>query len=238
MNLNELYKNADYKNKGGCLFNKDCMEIMSKMDDNSVDLVLTDIPYGEVNRDDNGLRKLNKEVADIMTFNLEIFVEECFRISKSTVIIFCGKEQFSLIHNQLNEKQKKKKGTVRQLIWRKTNPSPMNGQYIYLSGIENAVWFKKKGGTFNAHCKNSVFDFPCGRSKLHPTEKNHKLLQQLMIDNSNEGNIVFDPCSGSGSHLFVARENNRKFFGCELSKEYFDINVNRLEEQDILLKNN
>lgn len=45
-------------------------------------------------------------------------------------------------------------------IWRKTNPSPMNGQHIYLSGIENAVWFKKRGGVFNAHCKNTVFDYP------------------------------------------------------------------------------
>lgn len=47
----------------------------------------------------------------------------------------------------------------------------MNGQYIYLSGIENAVWFKKRGGVFNARCKNTVFDFPCGKSKFHPTEK-------------------------------------------------------------------
>lgn len=38
----------------------------------------------------------------------------------------------------------------------------MNGQHIYLSGIENAVWFKKRGGTFNAHCKNTVFEYPCG----------------------------------------------------------------------------
>ena len=53
-----------------------------------------------------------------------------------------------------DEKKKKKLGTVRHLVWEKTNPSPMNGQYIYLSGIENAVWFKKKGATFNAHCKN------------------------------------------------------------------------------------
>lgn len=63
----------------------------------------------------------------------------------------------SEIHKFFSEKQKKGKGTVRQLVWKKTNPSPMNGQNIYLSGIENAVWFKKRGGTFNAHCKNTVF---------------------------------------------------------------------------------
>lgn len=104
----------------------------------------------------------------------------------------------------------------------------MNGQHIYLSGIENAVWFKKRGGTFNAHCKNTVFIYPCGRSKLHPTEKNHDLLKELILDNSNEGNIVFDPCAGSGSHLLVAKENNRQWLGVELNREYFNIASERV----------
>lgn len=141
------------------------------MESDSVNLTLTDIPYGVVSRDDNGLRNLDKENADIMTFELKDFLPEVYRITSGTIIIFCSKEQISEIYEFFNEKQKKKLGTVRQLIWEKTNPSPMNGQYIYLSGIENAVWFKKKGAVFNAHCKNPVFKYSCGRSKLHPTEK-------------------------------------------------------------------
>lgn len=109
------------------------------------------------------------------------------------------------------------------------NPSPMNGQSIYLSGIENAVWFKKRGGTFNAHCKNTVFDYPCGRSKIHPTEKNHDLLKELIIDNSNEGDIVFDPCCGSGSHCLVAKENNRQYIGIELNAEWYKIAKERAD---------
>lgn len=147
------------------------MEYLKTTNDDIFDLTLTDIPYGEVNRADNGLRSLDKSLADKMVFNIQEFLEEIYRTTKSTIIIFCGKEQLSEIHAFFSEKQKKKLGTVRQLIWEKTNPSPMNGQYIYISGIENAVWFKKKGGTFNAHCKNTVFRHPCGRSKLHPTEK-------------------------------------------------------------------
>lgn len=67
------------------------------------------------------------------------------------------------------------------MVWQKTNPSPMNGQYIYLSGIEDAIWFKNKGSVFNARCKNTVFKHPCGRSKLHPTEKNHNLIKELIL---------------------------------------------------------
>lgn len=198
------------------------------LEDNSVNLTLTDIPYGEVNRDSNGLRVLDKENADITTFNLQEFLPEVYRVTKGTVIIFCGQSQLSEIKNFFQEKQDKHCGTVRQLIWKKTNPSPMNGQYIYLSGIENAIWFKKRGGVFNAKCKNTVFEYSCGRSKLHPTEKNHDLLKELILDNSNENDIVFDPCCGSGSHLLVAKENNRQFLGVELTDEYYKVAVDRL----------
>ena len=208
--------------------NDDCMDYMKTMEDGCVHLTLTDIPYGVVNRDSNGLRNLNKEEADVMTFELNDFLSEVYRVTSGTIIIFCSKEQISEIYKFFDEKQKKKLGTVRHLVWEKTNPSPMNGQYIYLSGIENAVWFKKKGGTFNAHCKNPVFKYACGRSKLHPTEKNHDLLKELILDNSNEGDIVFDPCSGSGSHLLVAKENNRQWLGVELNREYFNIASERV----------
>ena len=176
-----------------------------------------------VNRDSNGLRVLDKGVADVLTFDLETFLDELYRITKGSIIIFCGVNQVSDIYKFFADKQKHNKGTVRQLVWKKTNPSPMNGQHIYLSGIENAIWFKKRGGVFNAHCKNTVFEYPCGRSKLHPTEKNHGLLKELILDNSNVGDIVFDPCAGSGAHLLCAKELGRNYIGCELNKEYFDV---------------
>ena len=211
------------------LLQGDCMELMNNIPNESIDLVLTDIPYNVVNREDNGLRKLDKENADILTFDLINFLEQLYDKTKSTIIIFCGKEQVSIIHSYFNDKQKKGKGTVRQLIWEKSNPSPMNGQHIYLSGVENAIWFKKRSGTFNAHCKNTVFKYPIGRSKLHPTEKNHLLLQELILDNSNENDLILDPCMGSGSTGVVALQNNRNFLGIELNQNYFEIAKNRLK---------
>lgn len=120
-------------------------------------------------------------------------------------------------------------GTCRPIVWQKSNPSPMNGEYVYLSGVEFAVWFKKKGSkVFNARCKNVVFKHPNGTSKFHPTEKNHELLKELILDNTNEGDTVFDPCMGSGSHLLVALENNRKAVGIEINDNYFVIANERL----------
>ena len=205
----------------------DCIEEMAKMADNSVDFTLTDIPYAEVNRSDNGLRKLDKESADILTFDLHTFLKEVYRVTKNNICIFCGREQFSDIYKFFTSIDGG--GTCRPIVWQKTNPSPMNGQYVYLSGVEFAVWFKKKGSkVFNARCKNVVFKHPNGTSKYHPTEKNHALLQELILDNTNENDIVFDPCMGSGSHLLVALENNRKAVGIELNDKYFTIASERL----------
>lgn len=238
----------------------DCLELMKEIPDKSIDMILCDLPYGTtackwdsrlpldvlwggvfdvtltdipydmVNRADNGLRNLNKDKADIITFNLNNFLDEIYRLTSGSIIIFCGVNQVSQIYNYFADKQNNKQGTTRQLIWKKTNPSPMNGQHIYLSGIENAIWFKKRGATFNAHCKNTVFEFPSGRSKIHPTEKNHELLKDLILDNSNEGDIIFDPCAGSLAHCLVAKENGRRYVGCELNKEYFDSGVERLNK--------
>lgn len=211
------------------IYNTDCIEFMKAMGDKLVNLTLTDIPYDVVNRSDEGLRKLDKSLADVMQFDLDTFIKEVYRITSGTIIMFCGREQFFTIYKFYADKQAKHLGTVRTLIWEKTNPSPMNGQYIYLSGIEIAVWFKKKGGTFNANYKNTVFKYPSGSSKLHPTEKNHYLLKELILDNSNENDLIFDPCCGSGAHCFVAKAINRNYIGCELNTEYYNKAIKRLK---------
>lgn len=205
----------------------DCLKLMEFIPDNSVDFTLTDIPYGEVNRKSNGLRNLDKDKADVLTFDLDTFLESVYRVTKNSICIFCGREQFSQIYNFFAQK----KGTVRPIVWEKSNPSPMNGQHIYLSGVEFAVWFKKSGANvFNAHCKNTVFKYPCGRSKLHPTEKNHNLIKELILDNSNENDIVFDPCLGSGTTAVCSVELNRHYIGFELDPQYYDIACKRLDE--------
>jgi DNA modification methylase len=232
MNFNDMfqYKDLDMfycENEKGVLINEDCMKVLKNLDDNCVNLTLTDIPYDGINKsnDAGGLRKLKKGKADEITFDLYNFIEECYRVTNNTMIIFCGQTQFSNIFGYFIDKMNNEKAkiSVRQLVWAKTNPSPMNGQFMYLSGCENAVWVKKKGSPFNAHCKSNVLSFPCGRSKLHPTMKNLALIEDLIKDNSNENDIVFDPCAGSSSILYVAKNLNRKYLGVELDNEFFNI---------------
>ena len=51
-----------------------------------------------------------------------------------------------------------------------------------------------------------------------------------MLGNSNEGDIIFDPCAGSGVTAQVAIENNRKYICCELDKEIYDKSLKYLKE--------
>lgn len=209
------------------IYNEDCMIGLKEMVDSSVDTILTDIPYNVVNRESNGLRKLDKDKADVMTVNLDDLLGEMYRVSKGQIIIFCGKEQFSEIFEYFTGK----KGTTRMLVWEKTNPSPMNGQHIYLSGVEVAVWFKPRGRkVFNPHCKNTVFKHSNGSRKIHPTQKNVKLFEELILDNTNEGETVLDPFMGSGTTAIACTNTNRNYIGFELDKEYYEKAIERIEK--------
>lgn len=165
------------------LYNNDCLKIMKQFDDKSIELCVTDIPYGEVNRKSNGLRNLDKHKADEVTFSLSDFLSELNRIIFGSIYIFCGTGQVSEIRKTLI----KYGFSTRLIIWEKTNPSPMNGQHIWLSGVECCVYGKRKGAVFNGHCNNTVLRFPCGRNKLHPTQKPLDLIKQLIEFSSNKG---------------------------------------------------
>lgn len=211
------------------LYNGDCLETEIP----KCRLLLTDIPYGKVNRSSNGLRNLDKEKADNETFELNKFLNHIYD-SADIFVIFCGNEQYSEIYDFFNKKHKNKKGSVRQLIWAKSNPSPMNGEYVYLSGTENAVWFKKRGtGKLNTKCKKNWIVAPTGSSKYHPTEKNHKLLKEIILDNTSKKDLVVDTCMGSGSTGMMAKELDRNFIGIELDKKYFDIAKERIENHKV-----
>lgn len=206
------------------LVNEDCIEAMSKLSDKSIDLTVTDIPYGEVNRKSAGLRNLDKDKADVVNFNLPNLVDELCRLTKGSIYIFCGINQVSTIRETMT----KNKMSTRLCIWEKTNPSPMNGDKIWLSGIEACVFGKFSKATFNEHCKNTVFRYPCGRNKIHPTQKPEELIERLVLASSNIGDLVLDPFSGSGTTAVVCKKTNRNFIGFELDKEYYDKAVDRI----------
>lgn len=200
-------------------YNLDCNIGMQLMKEQGLiaDCLLTDIPYGEINRSSNGLRQLDKREADEETFSLGDFLENAERVVRGVFIIFCGTEQVSEIRKFFVEHD----CTTRLLIWEKTNPSPMNGDKFYLSGVECAVYAKRSGATFNGFCKNTVFRKPTVQSDIHPTMKPLSLWYELLRDNTNEGQLVLDTCMGSFTTAIACHKLSRHWIGFELNKEFY-----------------
>jgi site-specific DNA-methyltransferase (adenine-specific) len=75
---------------------------------------------------------------------------------------------------------------------------------------------------------------PQPREKIHgkhPTQKPLKLLERILLASTNEGDIVLDPFNGSGSTGVVALRLGRKYIGIEMSQEYLDLTIKRLEDE-------
>ena len=205
----------------------DCMELMQRMPDLSVELTLADIPYGEVSRVSGGLRNLNRGKADEITFSLSGWLSETVRITSGSVYVFCGIEQVSELRAGLVNSG----FSTRLCIWEKTNPSPMNGKHIWLSGVECCVFGKRPGSVFNLHCKNTVWRYPSVRSKDHPTQKPLALMEYLISASTNPRDRVLDSCMGSGTTGVAAVRTGRRFIGMELDKGYFKIAQDRINAE-------
>lgn len=204
------------------VINDNCMNIMYNIPTYSFDHIITDIPYSVINRDNNGLRNFNKKNADELTFNLDLFLSQLIRITKNKIFIFCSSEQVSSIFSHFNAN-----GLYSHLaIWEKSNPSPINGQYLWLSGVECCVIGEKNRTIF----KPPLWKFSSGKSKIHPTEKPLSLMEFIINNYTYHNDLIYDPCFGSGSTLVAAKKNNRRYFGTEISKDYFNITQERLEK--------
>lgn len=101
-------------------------------------------------------------------------------------------------------------------VERKMQVNPRNGKKYEKGTIPTCVWEK------NNHTTSADF---CG---WHPTTKNIELLQRMVRAWSNEGDLVVDPFSGSGSTAIAALREGRRFSGCEIDEEYVRKSLERI----------
>ena len=210
-----------YQDEYVTIYNADCREVLPILPE--VDLVLTDIPYMEVNRESNGMRNLDKGEADECSFDP---VDELLKIKAKSFYVWCGIEQVSSIRRGLVNIGL----STRLLIWEKLNPSPMNGEHIWLSGIETCVYGKSKGATYNGFCRNTVLKGNIAEKNGHPTPKPMWLFTDLIQVSSNLGDTILDPFMGSGTTLRAAKDLNRKAIGIELEEKYCEIAAKRMQQ--------
>jgi site-specific DNA-methyltransferase (adenine-specific) len=208
------------------LFLGDARDIVPQFANRLADAVVVDIPYGKVNRDSGGLRTLDKGIADVETFDLQFVIGHCSRLA-SSAYVFCGTEQVSELRAGFIGKGM----TTRLGGWEKTNPSPMNGEVMWLSSFECCVFARHQRAWFGEHCASPIWRGPTEREPVHPTQKPLWLLEKIARASVPFGGTCLDFCMGSGTTGVACRRTGRHFIGVESHAPYFASAVSRIEAE-------
>ena len=210
------------------LYNGDCLELMKNIPDGSVDLVLTDPPYGMDFQSHFRKEMYSKIGNDKVLDWLEKYVDECFRILKdnTAVYFFCSWHNVDIFKQTIEKKFKIKN----ILIWEKNNTSMGDLKGSYAPKYEMIIFAHKGRKLLNGFRYADVIKANRTGNKVHPTEKPVDLLELFIKNSSNENEVVFDGFMGSGSCGVACINTNRKFIGIELDKGYFDIAEKRINE--------
>jgi len=241
------------------IYNGNCLEILKEINDESVDLVLTDPPYNiaaqttpiwDTRYKDKIPRKIqfdaewdkldNEEFLEIM----KLFIGEVFRILKPSGTFYCFTSDnyisymrdiiisYGMIYRQT-------------CVWIKSNPVPQVRKVKYMHATELFFFAHKQKGFDSFRWENgmrdNVFYHPIvsGHERLkdsdgktaHPTQKPEWLFKELIKYSTNENDLVVDPFMGVGTACVCAKQLNRNYIGIEISQDYCKLAYNRLKER-------
>lgn len=235
----------------------DCLDIMPKIADKSVDCILCDLPFGTT----------KNSWDSIIPFE-PLWAQYERVIKPNGAIVLFSQQPFTSMLVMSNPKMFKY-----EWIWEKENGTGfLNANHAPLKIHENIIVFGKgatsptkksvsmtynpqmrtgfkpytckQGGIGNnydfKHSKETVTEnngerypvdiikFNRDKEKLHPTAKPVELCQYLIRTYTNENDVVLDNCFGSGSTIVAAIRENRQYIGIEKNEKYFDIAKKRI----------
>ena len=235
------------------LYQGDCLEIMPNIPDNSVDMILADLPY-----------EITAAKFDIL-IPFEPLWNQYNRIAKeNAAMVFTASQPFTttLISSNL-------KNFRYEWIWEKPQgTNPMVAKYQPLKSHENIVVFYRKSPTYNPQMtistpyggfkstkkklgevygdlKSEHRDNPEGsrypktvikfkqEKGLHPTQKPLALMEYLIKTYTNEGDVILDNVFGSGTSGAAAKKTGRSYIGMELNGDYFKIGSERINKTPV-----
>lgn len=212
----------------------DSHDIIKRIPDNSIDLILTDPPYNIGKHSTGniplpGRSAMNNDVADWdwVDFNPEEWADEFVRILKPTgnLFIFTSYNQLGRWYDCLDHKF----DTSNFMIWHKTNPAPKIFKAGFLNSCEMIYTCWNKKHTWNFISQRDMHNFMESpicmaperlREPKHPAQKPVAILKKIIRIASNANDIVFDPFFGVGSTGVAAIEEGRKIIGVEINPAY------------------
>ena len=200
------------------LYNCDCLEYLQTLSDKSIDLIITDPPYGKkADKGTNGFgASKNRRYTgswDHARPDRKVF-DEMFRVAKNAIIF--GANYFADMLPPSNC----------WIFWDKKgdisfkNPF-VDGELIYTTFTKpvKKIVFRQQG--FITDSKDT---------RYHPTQKPSELMQILVEAYSSEGDVILDCFMGSGSTGVACVKSGRKFIGVEIDEGHFNVASKRIND--------
>lgn len=209
------------------LINGDCLVELQKIPSESVDLVVTDPPYGMSFQSNFRQKQYERIENDDSLEWLDGFFDECHRTMKANTHIY----SFCSFHHVDRFKQSMARlfEVKNILIWEKNNTGMGDLEGDYAPQYEMILFGSKGRRTLNGNRDSNIL--PCYRTgnKLHPTQKPLELISYLIGKSSEVGQVVLDPFLGSGTTALAALQNGRGCIGIEKDEGYFRTAKDRVE---------
>ena len=213
----------------------DGIEGSKLLKDRSIDLLLTDPPYGISNPyvcETQISRRLRNDGSDFImpkgsfgewdnNMNPKAWTEVVLPKVGGWAVIFCAQAQIGEYCEILKQH---KFVAVGPMVWHKTNPVPFNHRYKPVNAWEAIVVGKRSGKKFNGHTVHNVFTCksPSPQERIHPTQKPLPLIKEFVELFSSEGDLVFDPFAGSATTVIAALETYRPALAYENDLEIYE----------------
>jgi len=241
------------------LYNGNCLEIMKLIDDNSIDFILTDLPYGTTQYDWDKqvpveemwsqIKRIRKDRTAIALFGLEPFssflrlsnIEEyrydwIWEKDKGTGQAFSKKqpmrknENISIFYKEQPDYDWQGEKLAKPI----TRVRTISGGESFSTAKKNLENGRRKYVTYTHRTKHNMLYFPRDNQKknqksYHPTQKPVALLEYLIETYTLEDQTVLDFTMGSGSTGVACLNTNRNFIGIEIMEKYCRIAKERIK---------
>lgn len=233
------------------IYNEDCINGMQRINDKSIDLILTDLPFGvtsckwdniipfpsmweQYNRiiKDNGaivLFAIQPFTTKLINSNLKHF-RYCWYWKKSNKTGFAySKYQPMRCIEDICVFYKKAPKYNPQGLKKLEKPiieKPKTGS-VYGAGSLQKITVRKYTN-YPVHLLQFNNEAVSNKERFHPTQKPLALCEYLIKTYTDAGEIVLDSCAGSGTTLLAAKRTGRQYIGFETDPSYYEIALKRL----------
>jgi len=213
------------------IYHGSCMDLISNIEDNSIDCIITDPPYGidyqSARRTDKSLWK--PKIANDEAPYIE-WIKPCYNKLKEGGRLICF-YRWDVQDEFLNEIVEAGFTVKSQIVWDKVMHGMGDLKGEFAPQHELMIYATKGRYEFQSSRPKSIYRTQrvSATFLVHPNEKPVNLLRAIIRDISKEGDVVVDFFSGSGSTLIAANQEKRVYIGSELDKRYVDIANQRIK---------